>query len=168
VPHEVPSLTLPAGVQTGDPVMHAIVAFWHEPASVQSVPTAHATHVPSAQTAPASQLVPSSALPVCSQLSAPPSHANTPDWQLAGVQVIPTVPHAPSLDGPASAALSGPIASGGPPSPMAVPSRPASAPPPGPSLKSPRRDVHPAPIVNAPMTAAMRKVREERNIRSSA
>ena len=37
MPHEVPSLTLPAAVQTGEPVMHAIVAFWHEPASVQSV-----------------------------------------------------------------------------------------------------------------------------------
>src|SRR5262249_17966162 len=67
VPHCVPLGAMPPSRQTGDPVEHAIVACPQVPAAAQLVPTGQPTHVPSLQTAPASQAVPESACPVTLQ-----------------------------------------------------------------------------------------------------
>jgi hypothetical protein len=49
---------LPAATQTGAPVLHAVTLFWQDPASLQSAPTAQATHSPALQTPPSPQIAP--------------------------------------------------------------------------------------------------------------
>jgi hypothetical protein len=71
VPHEVPSGALPAAVHTGWPVVQEIFIAWQEFAGVQSLPAAHAAHMPLLHTSFVPQLVPSSTLPVVPQNSGP-------------------------------------------------------------------------------------------------
>ena len=47
-PHLVPSGALPASVQTGAPVVHAIVAVLHGLGGGHEVPAGHAMHAPDA------------------------------------------------------------------------------------------------------------------------
>jgi hypothetical protein len=77
-PQAIPLGWLPAGMHVGVPVAHAMAIFWQEPASVQSVPAAHATHDPLLHTAPASHAEPLGLVPEGEHTVAPASQRVTP------------------------------------------------------------------------------------------
>ena len=126
-PQEVPSGTLPAEVQTADPLLQSNVFFTQgEAGSEQSAPALHVTHWPALHTwaavlppeeAPASpaveapQGVPSARDVVAWHVLVPLTHAKAPFWQSLGMQappgthvtdVLPPSPPLPVLGGAAS------------------------------------------------------------------
>src|SRR5258708_26275827 len=75
----------------GDPVEHAIVAIWQDPASAQDDPTEHGMQLPLLHTPPSPQGVPEYERPVGTQ-SAPPSlQIVMPVEHVAGEQALPVV-----------------------------------------------------------------------------
>jgi len=75
----VPLGALPAGLHVATPVEQEMACAWHEPASLQSVPPAQATHPPLSQTAPASHATPFAAVPTGMHIDCPDEvHVTTP------------------------------------------------------------------------------------------
>jgi hypothetical protein len=152
VPHWVPSVTLPLGEQTGLPVPHAIVILLHDPVAVQSVPAAQVPQTPLLQTpppsAPASQPVPSVAIPVDWHASVPASQTTAPTWHWPG-EHVPVGVH----DGPLSPPKAPPSSL---PSSPAKPSSPAPGLPsaPGFTVPSPVEAVEPSVLVAGPSVVA--------------
>jgi hypothetical protein len=105
-PHAVPLGALPDSMQTGAPVLHAVVPLLHGlPGTTQSAPTMQAVHVPRpSQTmsvphaTPAATLVFASVQPIDGeQVSVPLWHLfvgwqDAPDWQVAQLPPWQTMP----------------------------------------------------------------------------
>jgi hypothetical protein len=138
VPHVVPAGSGPASSHSGDPVVQAIVCFQQEPCGVQSLPAAHVTQPPSAQT----WFVPHG-VPVATFSHGFGGPVSTGPLSTTPASVIPASVWV-EASAPASWVWVDPSS---PASPRFAPSAVASAPPsppPGLSPKSPSKVVHPA------------------------
>src|SRR5258708_33959704 len=133
----------------GDPVEHAIVAIWQDPASAQDDPTEHGMQLPLLHTPPSPQGVPEYERPVGTQ-SAPPSlQIVMPVEHVAGEQALPVVHGAASTCVRASSPVLVSSTPASPASGMPEPPWPPveSGPPPRGAMASPRPPL-PRPVTH--------------------
>jgi hypothetical protein len=102
MPHVVPLGVLPDSMQTGAPVLQAVVPVRHGlPATEQAAPATHVTHVPAElQTLSCPHALPGGTpIPVSLQVGAAPAQSSRPVWHaLVGVHASPVTHglHVPS------------------------------------------------------------------------
>ena len=83
-PHTVPLGAFPASMQTGAPVLHAVVPLLHGlPGTAQSLPAAHVAQAPRpSQTIPVPHAVPAATLVLASMQPTDGEQTSVPLWHL--------------------------------------------------------------------------------------